>query len=230
MLLMIAASAHEFAGFSGLRRQRSRAVRWLALGTVGGADALLVANGYGYRAASRGARTILGAWPVQAVVSTGFAGALDPSLEIGEILVADRILSGHASYPALLPPIRPSEARCGTLLTVNEVVGSAREKRELSVRWAAHAIDMEAAAVAAVTTELGLAFYCVRSISDRASDDFPVDFNRAIRQDGTLSNWSLAVQLNWDIRRWTRLLHVVRDGRTAAKSLASCLSNCEFPT
>ena len=188
---------------------------------------MLVANGAGCAAAATGARRLLATRRFRAVVSTGFAGALDPSLEVGEILVADWVLYGCRKYRGRIPSYCPPGVRHGAVLTVDEVIGSARAKRELAV-GGARAVDMEAAAIAALAAEHGLAFYCVRSISDRAADDLPVDFNRALRCDGTFSPWNVARQAGWRPGTWRRLMRLTRDGRTAAQSLARCLSSCNF--
>ena len=188
---------------------------------------MLVANGVGRAAAASGARKLLARRRFQALVSTGFAGALDPALEVGEILVADQVHHGRRMYHAKMPSSCPPGMRRGAVLTVDEVVGSARAKQELA-RRGARAVEMEAAAVADVAGEHGLAFYCVRSISDRATDDLPVDFNRALRRDGTFSPWSVAMQAGCRVAIWRRLLRLSRDARMAAESLARCLSSCEF--
>ncbi len=227
MLLIVAAAPHEFAGFSGLVRRSSPGVRWLASTAIRDSEAMLVANGAGRTAAVSGARRMLATRRFRALISTGFAGALDPSLEVGEILVADPVLDGCRKYRGQMPSACPQGVRRGALLTVDEVVQSARAKLELAGRGAL-AVDMEAAAVADLAAERGLAFYCVRSISDRATEDFPVDFNRALRCDGTFSAWSVARQAGCRVGTWRRLLRLSRDARTAARSLARCLSQCEF--
>lgn len=227
MLLIIAAASHEFAGFSGLTRHRSSDVRWLASVAIGGSEAILVANGVGRSAAASGARRLLAGRRFEAVISTGFAGALDPSLEVGEVLVADRVQHGRRMYRAKVPSSCPPGVRRGAVLTVDKVVGSARAKQELARRGAL-AVDMEAAAVAELAAEHGLAFYCVRSISDPATADLPVDFNRALRRDGTFSPWNVARQAGCHAGIWGRLLRLTRDARKAAESLARCLSSCEF--
>ena len=227
MLLIIAAASHELAGLPGLVRHRSPDVRWLASATIRGQEAMLVANGVGRRAVSRGARALLARRRFRGIVSTGFAGALDPALDVGEVLVADRILHGGHAYPARNPSACPPGVRSGALLTVDEVIGTARAKRDLA-RSGALAVDMEAAAVAGLAAERELPFYCVRSISDGASEDLPVDFNRALRGDGSLSPWRVARQTGCRPAAWGRLLGLARNARTASRSLAECLTRCGF--
>lgn len=226
MLLMIAAAPHEFAGFPGLVKCDLPGVRWSAITAMRGATAILVANGAG-RFAAVGTRRALVKHRIRAVVSTGFAGALDPSLGVGEIFLANTVLCDDRKYRGSVPLDCPPDVRCGSLLTVDEVVQSSSAKRELAKRGA-HAVDMEAAAVAAVASEHGLPFFCVRAISDHAGQDLPVDFNRALRPDGTFSPWSVLGQAVAHTGTWFELLQLWREARLAAQSLAHCLSRCEF--
>lgn len=227
MLLIIAAASHELASLPGIVRHRSTDVRWLATAMIRGAEVTLVANGVGRPAASRGTLALLARGRFTTVVSTGFAGALDPALDVGEILVADRILHGSRNYCARIPSACPAGVRRGALLTVDEVVGTARAKRDLA-RSGALAVDMEAAAVADLAAQHGLPFYCVRSISDRAAEDLPVDFNLALRSDGSLAPWRVARAAGGRLAVWRRLLRLARNARIASRSLAHCLASCEF--
>ena len=188
---------------------------------------MLVANGVGRRAAARGARIVLSRSPIQAVISTGFAGALDPALRVGEVLLATTVLGGDRSFGASLPRECPADLRRGLLLTVDEVVQSARRKRQLS-KLGAHAVDMEAASVAAVAAEHELPFYCVRGISDHAERDLPLDLNLALRPDGTFSLRKVLLQAVRRVDKWLELWVFWRGARLAARSLAKCLAKCQF--
>lgn len=188
---------------------------------------MFVANGVGRCAAASGARIVLSRSPIEAVISTGFAGALDPALRVGEILLATTLLCGDRSFGGSLPLECPPHLRRGSLLTVDEVVQSARRKRQLA-KLGAHAVDMEAASVAAVAAEHELPFYCVRSISDHAERDLPLDLNRALRPDGTFSLRSVLLQAVPRVDRWFELLDFWRGARLAARSLAKNLAQCQF--
>ncbi len=227
MLLIVAAFSQELSGLPGLVTSGAPGVRWQASAMLRGGRAVLAANGAGRAAAAVAVRAMLERFECQSVVSAGHAGALDPALEIGDIVLAESVRHVSGEFPALLPTHCPAAARRGTLLTVDEVVGTARAKRSLA-RAGALAVDMEAAAVAAVAAERGLGFYCVRSISDRAGTDLPVDFNLALRGDGTLSPWSVTRQAGLRAGAWARLLDLWRDAHDASRSLARCLARCEF--
>ena len=227
MLVLIAAAPFEFAGLSGLERGSLRGVRWLARTEIGGDEAILVANGAGPRAAAAGIRGVLARYEASGLVSTGFAGALDPTLDVGQVLVADAVLYRERRYPGWLPPVRPATVRVGSFMTVSEIVRTARTKRELWARGC-HAVDMESGAVAAVAAERGLPFCCIRAISDSARRDLPLDFQRALRRDGSLSAGSLLRQAVPRPRAWPGLLGLWRASRLAAQSLAEALGECDL--
>ena len=227
MLLLIAALPLELAGFSGAVPEPSREVRWLAASGTGARRVLLAANGVGRDAVASGVRTLLAARPVDAVVSTGFAGALSAELGVGDAFLAETVMDGPRRFRGGQPARIPKGVRRGVLVTVDRVVQSARAKAELSARGA-NAVDMESAAVAAVAAEAGVPFYCLRVISDPAHSDLPLDFNRALRRDGSFSAWSLAVQAALRPTAWNELLRLRRDANLAAASLARCLGQCDF--
>lgn len=227
MLLLIAAAPFEFAGFRGLSRRACRGVRWLATSEISGEEAILVANGMGPRAVSAGIRSVLARNRVRGLVSTGFAGALDPALNVGQVLVAEAILYGERKYRGWLPPVRPASVRVGSFLTVREIVRTSRAKRELW-RQGCHAVDMESGAVAAIAAEHGLPFCCIRAISDSAERDLPLDFQRALNQDGTLSNQRLLCQAVFRPRAWPELLGLWRGAHLAANALAESISGCDL--
>lgn len=228
MLLLIAAFSFEFAGLRACQPCAKTGLRWAATLDLAGDRAILVANGAGRARASAAARTILSKESVRAVVSTGFAGALDPSFSAGDVFVADSVRGREGEFTSRSPAGSLGDVRRGALLTVDRVVQSASAKRQLRGHGA-QAVDMEASSVAAVAEEHGLPFFCIRAISDLAAEDMPVDFNRALRSDGSLSAWSVFGQALLARGRWSRLMRLRRDSVAAARSLGACLRRCEFP-
>ena len=231
MLLLVAADRLEFSGFEGLVFRPRDGVRGVAAGELNGVPALFAANGSGRRAAAAAARTLADINPPTALVSTGFVGAAAAEYKVGDIFAAERIWSdlgeGRVEYSGKLPGCPKGSCRRGALLTVDRVVQSAEEKR-LPAASGAQAVDMEAAAVAEVAAERSLPFYCLRAVSDAAETSFPVDFNRALRADGSFSAASIVWQAGLSPARWRRLARVKRDAGRAAHSLAAFLSTCEF--
>ncbi len=163
-------------------------------------------------------------------MSTGYIGALDPSLQVGSIFLAREVIrQGSAvKYPVERPAFASAQSVGeGSLLTIDRVAQTAQEKRELR-QTGADAVDMEAYAVAEEAAKRDIPFYCVRVVSDRSDADFPVDFNRARRADGTFSGWHLATQAGLSSSRWKRLAALKRDADLASQNLAQFLKTCRF--
>ena len=232
LLLLIAADRREFAGFDAVRwslRPASAGLRWAASGVFGGLQVLLAANGPGRLNALAAFDKVCREREVAAVVSTGFAGGLDPRLRVGDVFLAETVLefSAGVEYSVKLPECAESPAQ-GRLVTVDSVVQDAAAKARLRDRGA-DAVDMEAAALAKAAQVRQLPFYCVRAISDDARTSFEVDFNAARRPDGTFSGWRIAAQAGISPRRWRHLMELKRAAEQASRNLAAFIENCRFP-
>jgi adenosylhomocysteine nucleosidase len=203
-------------------------LRWSAVGRLGDTDILLAANGPGRRNALRALEEACQHSPVGAIVSTGFVGALDPKLRVGDVFLARSVLefSGQLEYSVELPEC-VAAAASGRLVTVDSVVQDAAGKARLRATGA-DAVDMEAAAVAHGAQARRLPFYCIRAVSDDAQTSFELDFNQARRSDGTFSGWRIAAQAGLGGRRWRQLMDLRRAGQQAACNLAAFFERCSF--
>ena len=114
------------------------------------------------------------------IVCAGFAGALNEDLKVGDVIIADTVLS-EGGEPigcsrGLLEAVPPSgtlgySIYTGKLLTVDHIVTTAGEKSHIRARTEAHAIDMESYAAAEVCRRRGVPFLAIRSITDTAHED-----------------------------------------------------------
>ena len=229
----MAADRREFQGFAraGWALKRCRiGLRWSASTVVGGCRTLLVAHGPGRHNAGQAVRLAAERFDLGAVVSTGYAGALNPGLRIGDILIAYRVVQfeGRLEYAVRLPVCVPSASVTqGILLTLDQVAQDTGVKVRLRATGA-DAVDMEASGVAAEAGRRQLPLYCVRSISDEAHTAFEIDFNRARRKDGTFSGWRVLAQAGFRPSRWRHLMKLRRDGIKASLRLGQCLQQCRF--
>lgn len=107
--------------------------------------------------------------PTSWVISSGFAGALDPVLRVGD-LVADE----SRSSPELLKEI-PAGTRCGRFHCAGQPIATPAERDAI---WRSPdrpiAVDMESDAVAEVCREAGVPLLILRSVSDAVGDSIPV--------------------------------------------------------
>lgn len=231
-ILLVAADKREIAGV--LRRcRRLERLRWPVesawRGELAGQRVAVVGDGPGRARAAQATRRGCEREQVEAVVSTGWCGALDATLEPGEIFVASQVqAAGEAVSYAAGAPRTGRSFRSGWLVTVDRVVRSAGEKAGLRQTGAA-AVDMEAAAVAAESARLGLRFFCVRAVVDGASEEFRLDFDAARGENGRFSRariWRAALARPWvgvpELAKWAR-----RSVRTA-RALGDFLSECRF--
>jgi len=175
----------------------------------------MVANGPGPRSVEK---ALAEKKNVNGIISTGFCGALDPALQVGDIVV-----SGEIAFTAPLPFVR------GEIFSADRVTVTAAEKQALRNRTGAVAIEMEAAAVKSTAAEWGVPFMCIRAVSDTAADDLPLDFNRYRNADGNFSRTRIALAaMARPFSAMPGLLEFDRNCRRASQSLGDFLADCRF--
>ena len=181
-----------------------------------------VANGPGPRLAREAAESVRE--QVDVVVSTGLCGALDPALQIGDIFAASAVNGRRAELPRSRKPFRS-----GPLVSIDRVAQSAEEKCQLRTATGAMVVEMEAEAVAAYASRIGVPFYCIRAVSDVANESFQVDLNAARLNTGRFSVPRILMQAAR--RPFTvapELLRLRRNAGLAAKALGDFLADCDL--
>jgi nucleoside phosphorylase len=197
---------------------------WARRGEWRGNPMIAIANGAGAQRAYHAALQI--PQPAQ-LWNIGFGGATNPELRVGDIFVADRISSDEQAFPCRRPrasfPFRSGEVR-----TIAHIARTAQEKSD-HYRSGASVIEMEAAGIARAASEKNAPFYCVRAVSDLASETFVNDFSAALRPDGRFSAARLAFGAILRPRgRFAELLRLWKRTDIAAKNLGEFLAHCEF--
>ncbi len=143
------------------------AVEAFALDQGESAHVRVVRTGMGAKR-SREAAEALAREPARAVVVAGFGGALDPSLEPGDVVVADAVTSpeGRASCASdsLASVLRAAglRVRVGTIASRDHIVGG--DERRALFEHGACAVDMESAWLARAAS--GRPFCVVRAVVD----------------------------------------------------------------
>jgi len=166
----------------------------------------------------------------EVLLSFGVAGALDPTLDCGDLVVADAVLLdevGNAAHfachlpwlEALRAALTKADLSCrgGMLIGSHRVWREAADKEAIFAITEAVAIDMESGAVAAVAAEAGLPFLAVRAIADRAQDSLPALVETAVKPDGMPAVGRAAAYL---LRRPWELPAVLKLGRQSERALA----------
>jgi adenosylhomocysteine nucleosidase len=207
-----------------------------SLGAVGDGSLLRV-SGVGADNAARAARELV-AEGVGALLSWGVAGALDPALGCGAVLLPAEVLApaGAAALPlqrlatcrrwrervaAALQAHTPLSA--GALLTSALPVATAASKARLFHDTRAVAVDMESAAVAQVAAEHALPFITLRVILDTASVSLPGSIMRTLEpvNAGRSGLWRAWALMSAPVD-WGALLRLAAAYRIARRALRDC--------
>jgi adenosylhomocysteine nucleosidase len=228
-ILFVASAPMEYSGMRKLTKaQRSPALGcdWTRSGQMGGHDILLSANGVGWARAAAAVDAACAAFEADAVVSTGFCGALDPELVIGSVVVGSCV-RGSAAF-ACQPLSSGLPHTRGVVFSVDHVVQTAAEKRALRARGGS-VVEMEAAGVASRALARGLPFYCVRAVTDVAGEDLANDFNQALRGDGHFATMRVfRHSLSRPVVRVPELIRLRANCKRAAQTLGDFFADCQF--
>jgi adenosylhomocysteine nucleosidase len=112
------------------------------------------------------------------LVSFGICGALDPSLRVGDLVVAEGVVGDAcrtATDPAWTAALRAAlpDARGGLAAGGDVIAGSVRARAALRQASGAAIVDMESHAVARAARAAGLPLAVVRAVSDTAAVALP---------------------------------------------------------
>ena len=195
-------------------------------GLVGPVRTRMALCGVGARRA-RELLDVLCAGNVDALLAVGLAGALRDPYACADVIVARRAQS-VASGSSVASDARLVEAasRCGAavveaLLCADHIAGRVDEKRRLAAHG--EAVDMESFRILEEARRRGIPSVAIRAIGDPAGEALPLDFDRALRADGTVSLMNLAGQAMRVPSRWPALIAFGFRQRRAVRALAGFL-------
>ena len=149
------------------------------------------------------AATLLEKFGCTKLLFSGVAGAINPVLKIGDLIIADKLcqhdldisIFGHdfgfvpegakfiETDKALREIAKEVAAQNelslieGTIATGEQFVASNERKAFITKHFQADALEMEGASVAVVCDALNVPFFVLRAISDTANDDAGMDFD-----------------------------------------------------
>jgi adenosylhomocysteine nucleosidase len=161
------------------------------------------------------------------VLSAGFCGALQPDLQVGDIILANELadLDGNR-WPTTWPGGLSGEWRPplhrGRLLTVSQLASGSEEKRRLGKQYQAMGVDMESAVVARLCSQQGVPFGCVRAVSDTVQTALSARLV-SLLTDGRISWLRLAGNVAASPRLLGEMMRLARDTRLAARQLGAAL-------
>jgi adenosylhomocysteine nucleosidase len=193
-------------------------------GTIGDCQVVAVAGGVGKVKAAACAQYLIDRFSVEALICSGVAGAVNPRLHAGDIVISQRALQHDfdPGDPELLKKYRRRwlkadaglvklalEAakelgradRChpGKMLTGDQAIVSGERREWLWQTFRGDCVDMESAAAAQVCQMNGVPWVIVRAISDSAEEDSIAEFRSHLREAARLAA-SVAAGITKSIR------------------------------
>nr|WP_289036751.1 5'-methylthioadenosine/S-adenosylhomocysteine nucleosidase [uncultured Allobacillus sp.] len=177
------------------------------LGSYGDHEIILLQSGIGKVNAALSTTILHERFKPDYVINTGSAGGTDPSLEVGDVVIGEKILHHDADATAFgykfgqipqMPEVFTSDAQLiqrakdsmeeltGDFQKVIGIIGTAdtfmseadRVSQVVSRFPEVKALEMEAAAIAQVCYQYGTPFLIVRSLSDIAGKTSEVSFEK----------------------------------------------------
>ena len=205
----------------------------MILAAVGMAKEARLVQGPGVRAVAGGARAdlleqrlkaVLDAGEIEAVISIGLGGALDPTLAVGDIVVGSEVLRPRGRWIA--DPVwstrlydRLPGARLAPIFGSGDMVLHTLEKAKLRLKHGAALVDMESHVAARLAAARGLPFAALRVVSDTAGLSLPDAVLAGIRPDGGMDLMGVLGALARSPGQLPALMRVGRDADLAFKAL-----------
>ncbi len=189
-IAIIGAIKDEIAGIKNQMKIEDT-LRWQTgnafVGEWRGRKIVLVRSGMGMDRAREALVELAERFSLERVYSVGYAGALDPALKVGELIIADQVVYYETlkSYSLDEGHTLP-EVRRGTLLTVDEVAATPLAKKTLREKYSAVAVDMETYALAEEAQARNLPFVSIRAVTDTAQQEL-IDCSYLVAEDGDVS-------------------------------------------
>jgi adenosylhomocysteine/aminodeoxyfutalosine nucleosidase len=159
------------------------------------------------------ASTMLQMFACDVLLFTGVAGAVNPELKIGDLVVASKLaqhdlditIFGHPhgyvpggsvfveadkdliALSKIVAKEMGVDLKEGIIATGDQFIASEERKEFIAKTFGADALEMEGASVAVVCDALGVPFFVLRSISDSADMDAGFNFEEFVESSAKIS-------------------------------------------
>lgn len=178
-------------------------------------SAVLVCGGIGAEAARRAAEAAINLYQPALIISAGFAGGLDPALQAGQVLTPRHVIdAGDGS--------RVDSGTGEGILVSFETVADVEQKARFASAFSAHAVDMEAAAVARAAEARGIKFLACKVISDPHDAHLP-PLMRFVDGQGRFHVLDFVAHVAIRPWLWSGVMQLARNSAVAAKALSDAL-------
>ncbi|MSU32382.1 MAG: hypothetical protein EXS25_06950 [Pedosphaera sp.] len=151
------------------------------------------------------------------VITAGVAGALDPVHQIGDVF--------HDLDPGMEMEflLRSAGSRPGQILLRDRIAVTEAEKAALRASTGADLVEMESAVLRELAKGKGIPSATIRSVSDAATGDLPLDFNQFLNGDMRLNPWKLGLGILGRPSSIPALIALGRQTSLATQRLATVL-------
>jgi len=181
--------------------------RSLHQGVIDGCQVVATNSGVGKVKAAACTQHLIDRFSVEAVICSGAAGAVNPQLGIGDIVISKRALQHDFDLgePDLMKKLRKrwltadprlvelameagkdlgfeGRLHLGTVLTGDQAILRRERRQWLWKKFRGDCVEMEGAAVAQVCRLNNTPFLIVRAISDSATEEASEEFKESIAQ------------------------------------------------
>jgi adenosylhomocysteine nucleosidase len=186
--------------------------------------AVALGGGIGPEAGRRAAEAAIAKYSPRLLISAGVAGGLSPDLSVGETIFPATVIDardGSRHETAI------SNARIGgtplakTVLVSYPEIAGAEQKRKLGKAYAAHAVDMEGAAIATAALKHNIPFVAIKSISDDVNFELP-QMSQFV-QGGNFQTTRFALHVAIRPWLWLKVARLARNTKLASENLCAWL-------
>jgi adenosylhomocysteine nucleosidase len=168
---------------------------------------------------------------LRGVISIGLAGALSPHLKVGEVVIADQVITGlekwdcHEGWRVRLASRLPF-AHQGQLFGSDVIIENPETKAGLHTTTGALAVDMESQVAARFAARRNLPLAGLRVISDDATHVLPPAALVAMKPDGSIALGRVLGSLLKKPGQVPALIRTARGSNKAFAELLRCLDLC----
>ncbi len=178
-----------------------------------GLDIVIAYSKIGKVFASLTATTMIEKFGCDTLLFSGVAGAINPELKIGDLIIADKLCQHDLDITAFGHPngfvpggsvfvetskeLREIAIQVanendlkvieGTIATGDQFVHSIERKEFIETTFKADALEMEGASVAVICDALDVPFFVLRAISDSADGGADIDFDEFLKSSAVNS-------------------------------------------
>jgi len=141
-------------------------------GALHGQAVTVLHTGVGEKSARARLGTFLEEHIPTCLISSGFAGALDETLQVGDLLLAENF-SASSLVDSARPALSTIQVQVGSMTTAHEVIDSALGRQQIAASTRAVAVDMETEFIAQLCAQKAIPMLSLRAITDTPDAPFP---------------------------------------------------------